>query len=44
MGNNKSTRQPNNLEEKHHSFGQIVKLCWYFITKYDTQVDIHARE
>ncbi len=39
----KFARQPNNLEE-HLSFAQMVKLCCYYTTKYDTKVDIHARE
>ena len=34
----KSARQPNNLEEKHLSFGQRVKLCCYYTTKYDIRV------
>jgi hypothetical protein len=36
----KSARQPNNPEEEHLSFGQMVKLCCYYTTKYDTKVDI----
>ena len=34
----KSARQPNNREEKHLSFGQRVKLCCYYTTKYDIRV------
>jgi hypothetical protein len=26
------------------SFGQMVTFCCYYTTKYDTKVDIHARE
>ena len=40
----KSARQPNNPEEENLSFGQMVKLCCYYTTKYDTKVDIHAGE
>ena len=40
----KSARQPKYLEEEQLSFGQIVKLCWFYITKYDTNVDIHDGE
>jgi hypothetical protein len=40
----KSARQPNNLEEEHLSFGQMVKLCCYYTMKYDTKVDIHVGE
>ena len=40
----KSPRQPNNPEEENLSFGQIVKLCCYYTTKYDTKVDIHVGE
>ena len=40
----KSARQPNNLEEEHLSFGQMVKLCFYYTTKYDTKVDIYVGE
>jgi hypothetical protein len=37
-------RQLNNLEEEQLSFGQMIKLCCYYTTKYDTNVDIHVRE
>ena len=40
----KSARQPNNPEEDQLSFGQMVKLCCYYTTKYDTKVDIHVAE
>ena len=40
----KSARQPNNLEVEHLSFGQMVKSCCYYTTKYDTKVDIHTAE
>jgi hypothetical protein len=40
----KSARQPNNPEEVQLSFGQMVKLCCYYTTKYDTKVDIHTGE
>ena len=40
----KSARQPNNPEEEQLSFGQMVKFCYYYTTKYDTQVDIHVGE
>ena len=40
----KSARQPNNPEEEHISFGQLVKLCCYYTTKYDIKDDIHAGE
>ena len=38
----KSARHPNNPEEEHLSFGQMVKLCRYYTTKYDTKVGIHV--
>jgi hypothetical protein len=37
-------RQPNSPEEENLSFGQLVKLCCYYTTKYDTKVDIHVGE
>jgi hypothetical protein len=41
----KSARQPNNPEEENLSFGQMLKLCCYYTTKYDTnKVDIHDGE
>ncbi len=40
----KFARQPNNPEEDQLSFGQMVKLCCYYTTKYDTKVDIHVGE
>ena len=41
----KSARQTKYPEEEHHSFGQMVKLCCYYTTKYDTsKVDIHVGE
>ena len=40
----KSARQPNDPEEDQLSFGQMVKYCCYYTTKYDTKVDIHAGE
>ena len=43
MGDN-FARQPNNPEEEHLSFGQIIKLCCYYTTKYDTKADIHDGE
>ena len=39
-----SARQPNNPKEEHLSFGQHVKLCCHYTTKYDTKVDIHVEE
>ena len=42
-GDNPS-RQSNNLEEEHLSFGYVVKLCCYCTTKNDSKVNIHARE
>jgi hypothetical protein len=38
----KSARQPNNPGEQQLSFGQMVKLCCYYATKYDTKVNIHS--
>jgi hypothetical protein len=40
----KFARQPNNPEEEQLSFGQMVKFCCYYTTKYDTKVDIHVGE
>ena len=40
----KSARQPNNQDEEQLSFGQMVKLCCYYTTKYDTKVNIHDGE
>jgi hypothetical protein len=40
----KSARQPNNPKEDQLSFGQMVKLCCYYTTKYDAKVDIHDGE
>jgi hypothetical protein len=40
----KSARQQNNSKGKHLSFAQMVKLCCYCTTKYDTKVDIHVGE
>ena len=40
----KFPRHPNNPEEKQLSYGQMVKLCCYDTTKYDTKVGIHAGE
>jgi hypothetical protein len=41
----KSARQPNDPEEEQMlSFGQMVKLFYYYTTKYDTKFDIHAGE
>ena len=40
----KSARQQINPEEENLSFGQMVKLCCYYTTKYDTKVDIHVGE
>jgi hypothetical protein len=40
----KFARQPNNSKEEHLSFGQMVKLCYYYTTKYDTKFNVHARE
>jgi hypothetical protein len=40
----KSARQLDNQEEDQLSFGQIVKLCCYYTTKYDTNVDMHVGE
>ena len=40
----KSARQPNNPEEDQLSLEQMVKLCCYYTTKYDTKVDVHVGE
>jgi hypothetical protein len=43
MGNT-FAQKPNNREEEHLSFEQMVKLCCYYTTKYDTKVNIHVGE
>jgi len=40
----KYARQPNNPEEEQLSFGQMVKLCCCYTTKYDIKVDIYVGE
>ena len=38
----KSARQPNHPKEEQLSFGEMVKSCRYYTTKYDTKVDIYS--
>jgi len=40
----KSARQPINQEEEQLSFGQMVRLCCYYTTKYYIKFDIHIGE
>ena len=37
-------RPPNNLQKEHYSFGEMVKLCCYDTTKYDSKCDSHVGE
>ena len=40
----KFARQQNNPKEEHIAYKQMIKLCCYYTTKYDTKVYIRVGE